>query len=288
MVPSGAPTFPELSGGDPLASDPRARLTPYPGPAPMPLPVRPRAAPPPAPPPEPLLEPTPAPIPAVAPVPVEVAPPVPTPTPFPLPAPPPSLPAPLAGPVPEPAPPPVRSPSRPEPRPAADRPAAGTAAEVHLRRAASWRRVVAWGVDLAVVMGIVVLVLVPVLGRGDLPPDWSLDAVVEGLTRRGSVLLPAVLLAGVVGFAYEWLCTALAGATAGKWVTGLRVVGPDGRRPLPGRSAVRSLLVLPSVGLLGMGGLLALFTRSGRSAHDFLAGTWVVRAGVPTLPEGRP
>jgi uncharacterized RDD family membrane protein YckC len=148
--------------------------------------------------------------------------------------------------------------------------------------------VVAWGVDLTLVTGLVVLLLLPVLGRGDLPPDWSLDAVVEGLARRGSVLLPALLLTAVLTFAYQWLCTALAGATAGKWVAGLRVVGPDGERPLPGRSAVRSLLVLPSVALLGMGGLLALFTRSGRSAHDFLAGTWVVRAGTRSAREARP
>jgi uncharacterized RDD family membrane protein YckC len=158
---------------------------------------------------------------------------------------------------------------------------------VHHRRAEPWRRVVAWAVDVALVAGLVVLLLLPVLGRGDLPPDWSLDAVVEGLARRGSVLLPALLLAAVLAFAYQWLCTALAGATAGKWVAGLRVVGPDGERPLPGRSAVRSLLVLPSVALLGMGGLLALFTRSGRSAHDFLSGTWVVRAGTRSPGEAR-
>jgi uncharacterized RDD family membrane protein YckC len=31
-----------------------------------------------------------------------------------------------------------------------------------------------------------------------------------------------------------------------------------------------------SVALVGLGVLLALFTRSGRALHDFLAGTWVV------------
>jgi uncharacterized RDD family membrane protein YckC len=143
-------------------------------------------------------------------------------------------------------------------------------------------------VDLVVVVGITVLLLAPILGRSDLPSDWSLDGIVEGLTRRDSVLVPALLLAAVIAFAYQWLGTALAGATAGKWVAGLRVVGPDGKRPLPGRSAARSLLLLPSFALLGMGGLLALFTRSGRSLHDFLAGTWVVRAGGSTTPEARP
>jgi uncharacterized RDD family membrane protein YckC len=73
------------------------------------------------------------------------------------------------------------------------------------------------------------------------------------------------------------------GATPGMLVTGLRVVGPDGERPSPGRSAVRGALGLGAAAALGVGILIALFTRSGRGAHDLGAGTWVVLAG----PAGR-
>ena len=78
---------------------------------------------------------------------------------------------------------------------------------------------------------------------------------------------------------YQILAHALAGATLGKRLLGLRVVGPDGRRPGLGRSADPGRRWRPSrSSLLGLGVLLALFTRSGRALHDLLARTWVVEA----------
>jgi uncharacterized RDD family membrane protein YckC len=77
---------------------------------------------------------------------------------------------------------------------------------------------------------------------------------------------------------YTTLAHALGGATLGKALLRLRVIGPDGGPPSPARSAVRSVLALVSAGLLGLGLLVALFTRSGRGLHDFLARTWVVKA----------
>jgi uncharacterized RDD family membrane protein YckC len=273
--PSGAPVFPELSTEGPSPRVARARATPSPtAPVALPYPaVAPAASePPPRPAPEPT--PTPTPTPRVTPTPI-------------------AIPArggePRAAPDGTPlfsgiAPAPARGPIHPASPGGAEQPVL----EVRRRRAAPWRRVVAWGVDLALMGATVLLLLLPVMGRADLPGDASFDAIVEALTRRNSVLVPALLLAAVIAFAYQWLGTALSGATPGKWVTGLRVVGPDGQRPSPGRSAVRSLLVVPSFVLLGLGGLLSLFTRSGRSLHDFLAGTWVVRAEPPSVPEGRP
>jgi uncharacterized RDD family membrane protein YckC len=136
----------------------------------------------------------------------------------------------------------------------------------------------AWGVDLALLGGFVGLLLVPVLGRSDLPVDASVAGAVEALTRSRGVLLPSLLLAAVAAFAYQWLGLALMGATPGSRLLGLCVAGPDGRRPSPGRSALRAALSIPSFLLLGLGPLLGLFTRSGRALHDFGAGTWVVLA----------
>jgi uncharacterized RDD family membrane protein YckC len=85
----------------------------------------------------------------------------------------------------------------------------------------------------------------------------------------------AVTLAVAV---YATLAHALAGATLGKRLLGLAVVGPDGRRPSLGRSAARAGLAILSATLLGLGLLLALFTRSGRALHDLAARTWVVDA----------
>ena len=55
-------------------------------------------------------------------------------------------------------------------------------------------------------------------------------------------------------------------------------MGPDGRRPSPGRSASRAALGLIAAVPLGLGLLMALVTDGGRGAHDLGAGTWVVLA----------
>jgi uncharacterized RDD family membrane protein YckC len=151
------------------------------------------------------------------------------------------------------------------------------AIEVHLERAPAWRRVAAWAVDLALLGLFLALLLGPVVSRSDLPLVAGLDELYEALTRRRGVLLPAATVALVAAFAYQWLGLALMGATPGKRLLRLRVVGPDGRRPSPGRSALRAALTIPSLLVLGLGPLLALFTRSGRALHDFGARTYVVR-----------
>jgi uncharacterized RDD family membrane protein YckC len=152
------------------------------------------------------------------------------------------------------------------------------AIEVPRERAPAWLRVVSWIVDGALLAATLALLLSPVIGAADLDLGTGLDGLVEALVRSGGVLLPALLVVALVAFAYLWLWVTLAGATPGMRLAGLRVVGPDGHRPSPGRSAVRSFLVIPSAAFLGLGLLLALFTTSGRSAHDLGAGTWVVRA----------
>lgn len=155
--------------------------------------------------------------------------------------------------------------------------AAAAPAEVRVQRAEPWRRAAAWAVDG-----------VPFAAAGAFALRWALreaaiaatpgvglvDLAVRELAIVGSVA-GAVALALAV---YGTLAHFLAGGTLGKRLLGIRVVGPDGARPSLGRSAVRSALALVSAGMLGLGFLLALFTRSGRGLHDLVARTWVVRA----------
>lgn len=143
------------------------------------------------------------------------------------------------------------------------------AVEVHRVRAKPWRRIAAWGVDAVLLGAVLAAILLPVLGPA-LGPG--------GPALARDVAVPAVLTVALVAFAYQWLGIALTGATPGMLVAGLRVVGPDGGRPSPGRAAARSGLALLSAAALGVGILLALFTRSGRGAHDVGAGTWLVLA----------
>lgn len=170
---------------------------------------------------------------------------------------------------------PPRAPPRPRPRAAIPTPAdleidmAVEAVEVHRVRAPAWRRIASWAVDGALLGAAAAAMLLPVLGPV-LGPG--------GLEQARDVLAPTVLAVALLAFAYQWLGITLTGATPGMGAAGLRCVGPDGHRPSPGRSAVRSALGLFSAAALGTGLLLALFTRSGRGAHDLGAGTWVVLA----------
>jgi uncharacterized RDD family membrane protein YckC len=129
-----------------------------------------------------------------------------------------------------------------------------------LRRGGGARRVLAWLVD-GVPFGLAAVGLVAWLGADDL-----------------RLVLQCLAVVGLASFAYQTLAHLLIGATLGKRLLGLRVVGPDGRRPGPGRSALRAAAAVAGVAALGVGPLLALFTLSGRALHDLLAGTTVVDA----------
>jgi uncharacterized RDD family membrane protein YckC len=129
-----------------------------------------------------------------------------------------------------------------------------------LRRAGRGRRALAWLVD-GVPFGLAAVGLVAWLGADD-----------------ARLVLQALAVVGLASFAYQTLAHGLGGATLGKRLLGLRVVGPDGQRPGPGRSALRAGLAVAGVAALGIGPLLALFTLSGRALHDLVAGTTVVDA----------
>jgi len=86
------------------------------------------------------------------------------------------------------------------------------------------------------------------------------------LLAAGFAVFNSIVLAG------------FSGRTLGKWVTGLRVEKHDGTALSFGRAAVRHLVGYPlSVLTLGLGFLLAAFNAEGRTLHDLIAGTTVVR-----------
>jgi uncharacterized RDD family membrane protein YckC len=186
-------------------------------------------------------------------------------------------------------------PAAPPRAPAAAKPSAqakvgpgvsAAAAELHLRRAATWKRAAAWladGLLLGLFGGAILWLVGRLAGTGAAgPPEASLDWLVAAAERNQRVLFPALVFVALSAAVYAALGHALMGATLGKRLFGLRVVGRDGRRPSVARSAARAGLSLFSFLFLGLGALLALFTRSGRALHDFLAGTYVVEGPAPS------
>jgi len=130
---------------------------------------------------------------------------------------------------------------------------------IELRRAASSRRAAAWSVD-----GLpFVLVAAGILGWFGAEP---------------ALVVPALAALSLAAFTYQLLCTWLLGASFGKRAFRIGVVGPDGARPGLARSAGRAAVSVLGVLLLGVGPLLALFTRTGRGLDDLVAGTAVVEA----------
>jgi uncharacterized RDD family membrane protein YckC len=130
-----------------------------------------------------------------------------------------------------------------------------------------------------------------VRARGRLAPRvlaWLIDglpfALMTGAIAAGlgatepALLAPLAAVAALASFTYQTLAHWLAGATLGKRLLGLQVLGPDGARPGLGRSALRAAVAVLGVAALGAGPLLALFTRSGRALHDLVADTAVVEA----------
>ena len=101
-----------------------------------------------------------------------------------------------------------------------------------------------------------------------------------GLPLAASVIrLPLAPLAAfliVFDVGYVVALTAVGGQTIGKMALGLRVEGSNGDPVAPLRALIRTAAYAISVVPLGVG-FVSIFLRSGRTLHDLVADTRVVR-----------
>ena len=94
-----------------------------------------------------------------------------------------------------------------------------------------------------------------------------------------------VIVALLVALLNFGVLAALFGQTIGKWATGLRIERTDGRPVGPGRIALRHFLGYPlSILTLGIGFLVAAINSRGRTLHDLIADTVVVREVIEFRP----
>ncbi|CAL9445780.1 hypothetical protein SUDANB121_02356 [Nocardiopsis dassonvillei] len=108
----------------------------------------------------------------------------------------------------------------------------------------------------------------------------------------GALFWAGLVLGGgaVLLFLYEWLFLVLRGATPGKAMVGIAVVGPGGGRPTRGQAAVRAAVLclpqaLPCVGpCFTLVESLGAASPAGRALHDRLSLTAVVRTGDGSAP----
>jgi uncharacterized RDD family membrane protein YckC len=106
-------------------------------------------------------------------------------------------------------------------------------------------------------------------------------AIIELTNGNWSDIRVAASMGGIVMtmmFLYIFASTALAGRTWGMSLLSIRAVDADSGLPPTTKQAVgRALLYMISLAALGLGILYALFDAEGRTAHDHLSGTAVVR-----------
>jgi uncharacterized RDD family membrane protein YckC len=135
---------------------------------------------------------------------------------------------------------------------------------VRRRYAGFWRRFAGWAIDLAIVLAATVGLI------------WA--ALASGVRIHDDELaFWSVLLAyQCISVAYYWPLVA-AGATAGKFIMGLRVVDADGRRPGFVRSIKRYGIAYVSNSMLRLGYLWMISDDNKQTWHDWAAGTYVVK-----------
>jgi uncharacterized RDD family membrane protein YckC len=87
-----------------------------------------------------------------------------------------------------------------------------------------------------------------------------------------------ILIAIVIAVLDLGVLAGLTGFTIGKWATGLRIERSDGAPVGIGRAFLRHFVGYPiSFLTLGLGFVVAAFSTRGRTLHDLIAGTLVVR-----------
>lgn len=135
-------------------------------------------------------------------------------------------------------------------------------------------RLGAAAIDAALIGGVSIAVLGVTLRWLDLPFDQI------GVLP----IVPTVAFLLIVGLGYLLMFTAAGGQTIGKMLTGIRVIGDDAvdgsgadATLSVGQAALRELLTIPSVLMLGAGFVPGLFGDQ-RAMHDRISHTRVVRA----------
>ncbi len=162
---------------------------------------------------------------------------------------------------------------------------------VKVRAAGFGRRLVAGAVDLVLIVTLFVALQAfasVLVGHGlprlaQLGPGGLIDALLGGSVLAATGLA----LFGLLGAVYAVLFHAGAGQTIGKRLVGIRVIDGYGQPLGLGRSALRLLAFIPSLGMAGLGVLWIGFDRERRALHDRLADTHVIRVQSVSLAAGR-
>jgi uncharacterized RDD family membrane protein YckC len=145
-----------------------------------------------------------------------------------------------------------------------------------------WRRLGGAAIDLALIMPVALLCtwLAGRLTGIALPPARyrSLDFWLDLLLASDPALFGAIGLCVAIGATYALVFQVTTGRTPGMRAIGVRVIDLYGDDPSVARALARTAGYAIALATLGLGFLWIGFDSEKRGLHDYLAGTYVVRA----------
>jgi uncharacterized RDD family membrane protein YckC len=147
-----------------------------------------------------------------------------------------------------------------------------------------WKRAAAALLDLAIIVPSAVLVtwVVSKIAGVHLPPKTlrvtDVDLWIDLALARDPALLTGVVLATAIGLTYLVVCHVAIARTLGMRALNMKVIDIYGEPPAPARCLARCFGYLASSATLFLGFLWVGFDSEKRALHDWIAGTYVIRA----------
>jgi uncharacterized RDD family membrane protein YckC len=183
----------------------------------------------------------------------------------------------------EPPPPPLSTALPPDPSAAAN-------TQVPVSVASGFRIAVAWTVDALLVLGVGGSVAaLEAVAFGDGPSGaktpYMLDAAANWIAAYPEAALHGVIAAVLFGFGYALRTGKHRGQTVGRRLSGTILIRASGRELGWPLVIVRTVAGSLSLALFGAGFFWSIVDRRGRTWHDLLVGTVIVRRPVEDRPE---
>lgn len=134
-----------------------------------------------------------------------------------------------------------------------------------------------WRRAAAAIIDVIILLITISLIEFVLFNSWQGAFGLDNVPDSGLQVILFIAPVLIAGFYYVGFEVGEDNATPGKRALGLMVLCTDGNRPGIIRASARYLLHFLSILILGIGFLMAIWTRKKQTLHDKLAGTVVIR-----------
>lgn len=147
-----------------------------------------------------------------------------------------------------------------------------------------WKRSAAALIDCAIVLpaALAITMIASHIAGVHMPPSnmrlRDIDLWIDLAIATDPALMMGLALFGAIGWTYLLVFHVTRGCTIGMRIMNMKVIDLYGDPPSPRRSVVRCAAYLVSAATLFLGFLWVGFDREKRGLHDWIAGTYVIRA----------